>query len=408
MIDRDGSKRRLVEPNKAEEALRASEERYRLLAESIPPLRKAHDELERRVRQRTAELAQANEELRESRDELQTIYDGMVEGLLIADIETKRFLRVSPSLCRMLDYSEEELLAASIEDIHPPENVSDDLETFEAAAEGRVSINENRPVLRKDGSVFYADITLHRVFYDERPCLLALFRDVTQRWRAEEVLAKEHRILKHLLHASDHERQLIAYEIHDGLAQQLAGALMQFQTFEHLKDTKPKLAAKAFEAGTTMLRQSHYEARRLIAGVRPPILDEQGIATALGHLVNEQVRLKGPKIEYRRSVDFDRLERTLENGIYRISQEALSNARNYSKSPRILVSLLQRGDRLRIEVRDWGIGFDPKLIPENHFGLEGIRQRARLLGGKCSIRSAPGKGARVTVELPVVLRDEEA
>ena len=58
------------------------------------------------------------------------------------------------------------------------------------------------------------------------------------------------------------------------------------------------------------------------------------------------------------------------------------------------VSLLQRGDRLRIEIRDWGVGFDPKAVPKNHFGLEGIRQRARLLGGKCSIRSKAGKGTR--------------
>ena len=76
----------------------------------------------------------------------------------------------------------------------------------------------------------------HRVFYDERPCLLALFRDITERKQAEEALRKEYRNLKHLLHSSDHERQLIAYEIHDGLAQQLAAALMQLQAFDHLKD----------------------------------------------------------------------------------------------------------------------------------------------------------------------------
>ena len=105
------------------------------------------------------QVAELNEHLRQSNDELQTIYDGMIEGLLITDIETKRFVRVNPSMCRMLGYSEEELLAASIKDIHPPEEVPNDLQRFQAAAEGRVSINEDRPVLRKDGSVFYADIT---------------------------------------------------------------------------------------------------------------------------------------------------------------------------------------------------------------------------------------------------------
>ena len=111
--------------------------------------------------------------------------------------------------------------------------------------------------------------------------------DITDRKRAEEALAKEHRNLKHLLQSSDHERQLIAYEIHDGLAQQLAGAIMQFQAFAHLKDKNPKDAAKAFDAGLTMLQQGHFEARRLIAGVRPPILDEAGIVEAISHLVHE-------------------------------------------------------------------------------------------------------------------------
>ena len=118
---------------------------------------------------------EAEEALRHSHDELKAIYDGMVEGLLVTDIETKRFVRVNPAMCRMLGYSEEELLAASVKDIHPPEEVPNDLQRFQAAAEGRVSINEDRPVLRKDGSVFYADITGHRVFYDERPCLIGSF-----------------------------------------------------------------------------------------------------------------------------------------------------------------------------------------------------------------------------------------
>ena len=106
-------------------------------------LRQAQEQLERQVADRTARLAQANAHLRheirerrQSYDQLQTIYDGMVEGLLITDIKTKRFMRVNSSLCEMLGYSEEELLALSIKDIHPPAEVPDDLERFQATAEG--------------------------------------------------------------------------------------------------------------------------------------------------------------------------------------------------------------------------------------------------------------------------------
>ena len=76
-----------------------------------------------------------------------------------------------------------------------------------------------------------------------------------------------------------------------------------------------------------------------------------------------------------------------------------------ARARRVRVSLLQRGDHVRIEIRDWGIGFDLKAVPKNHFGLEGIRQRAKLLGGKYSLRSSLGKGTRITVELPVVVRE---
>ena len=130
-------------------------------------LRRAHDELDRRVQQRTAELSAANLEL-------QTIYDGIIEGLLITDVETRRFVRANSALCRMLGYSEDELLAASLKDIHPPEEVPNDLARFQAVAEGRVLIHEDRPVLKKDGSIIYADIVGHPVVYDGRPCTLAL------------------------------------------------------------------------------------------------------------------------------------------------------------------------------------------------------------------------------------------
>jgi two-component system sensor histidine kinase DegS len=242
-------------------------------------------------------------------------------------------------------------------------------------------------------------------YMDEDKCPVHRVVGGDDRQQAEEALKEELRTLKHLLQSSDHERQLIAYEIHDGLAQQLAGVLMQFQTYEHLKDTQPEEAANAYRAGMIMLQQSHSEARRLVAGVGLPLLDDSGVVEAIANLVHERCRSTGQKIDLYSRVDFDRLAPALENAIYRITQEAVTNACKHSKSERVRVSLLQQQDRVRITIRDWGVGFDRKTMPENRFGLEGIRQRARLLGGKCSIRSAAGKGACVTVDLPVVARE---
>jgi PAS domain S-box-containing protein len=352
------------------------------------------------------ERKRVEEALRHTLDQLQAVYDGLVEGLIITDVETKRFARVNPALCRMLGYSEQELLVLSLKDIHPPEEVANDLARFRAVAEGQVSIHEGRPVLRKDGSIFYADIVARAISYNGRSCTLALWHDVTERKRAQEALERERRTLQHMLRASDHERQLIAYDIHDGLAQQIAGALMQLDVFDHQRASQPKQAAGAFQAGMTMLRQSHFEARRLINGVRPPILDESGVVAAIAHLVHEPRGRKAPEIEFHSKVHFDRLEGVEENAIYRIVQEGITNACKHSKSKKVRVSLLQRGNRVRIEIRDWGVGFNPGALPEQRFGLTGIRERARLLGGKCMMRSKPGDGTAIIVELPVVERSK--
>ncbi len=210
--------------------------------------------------------------------------------------------------------------------------------------------------------------------------------------------------LRLLLESSDHERQLIAYEIHDGLAQQLAAAVMQLQSYKHLRSASPAKAVTAFDAALELLREAQAEARRLISGVRPPVLDESGLVAAMVHLVQGRRATGGPRIEFHSDVAFNRLPMALEESLYRIAQESLTNACRHSHSDRIRVMLAQEGDEVRLEVRDWGSGFDPDAVGKGHFGLEGIRQRTRLLGGHVAIESRPGHGTAVRVAVPLANR----
>jgi signal transduction histidine kinase len=97
----------------------------------------------------------------------------------------------------------------------------------------------------------------------------------------------------------------------------------------------------------------------------------------------------------------------LENAVYRIFQEALTNACKHSRSKKVMVTLAQEGSEVRLEVQDWGSGFDPGAVGKGHFGLEGIRQRVRLLGGRLAIESTPGSGTVVRVVVPIVERPQE-
>ena len=237
--------------------------------------------------------------------------------------------------------------------------------------------------------------------------LQELYRSLEQRvqQRTAEV-RREQETLQHLLRSSDHERRLIAYEIHDGLAQQLAGAIMQFESHDVFEKQDPDEAAKAYATGLALLRQGHAEARRIISGLRPPILDDAGVVLAIEHLTNDGWAVAaGANIEFHHDVNFARLAPVLENAIYRIVQEGLTNALKHSQSKSVRIELLQAGEELEVVIQDWGIGFDSKKERDECFGLKGIRERARLLGGSATIDTTRGSGTRIVVRLPVVLRD---
>jgi signal transduction histidine kinase len=228
-----------------------------------------------------------------------------------------------------------------------------------------------------------------------------LRQQIKERRHAERLLQKEQRYLRHMLELQDRDRQLIAYEIHDGLVQQLAAAIMRFEIISQVTEDKSAEARKTLASGVEMLGQCMREARRLIGGLRSPALDEFGVVAAIEELACQGDAADKPEIEFVHHLDCQRLEPSLENAIFRIVQESLTNARRHSRSERLLLRLIQRDGHIRIEVQDWGVGFNARNVGDGHFGLEGIQERARLFGGSAAVKSAPGKGTRIVVELPV-------
>jgi PAS domain S-box-containing protein len=353
------------------------------------------------------ERKQAREALRQSHDELQAIYDQAVDGIIIVDAEAANPVRANAAFCGLLGYSEEEVRTISPERVHSPEVLPSVWKHLEAVKKGNIARIDDLPFVRKDGGIVYADVVTSPILYNKRSCWISFFHDVTERKQAQVALERERQSLWRMLQASDHERQIISYDIHDGLAQYLAAAGMQLQVFDGLRESNPDEAKKAYDAATQLVRQSHSESRRLISEVRPPVIDEIGLETAISHLVHEQRRRGGPKIECHSSVQFGRLPPIVENALYRIVQEALTNACKHSKSKKVTVTMTQEGQDVRLEVRDWGIGFNPEAVGKGHFGLEGIRQRVRLLGGRLTIESTPDFETLIQVVVPIVERQSQ-
>jgi signal transduction histidine kinase len=226
---------------------------------------------------------------------------------------------------------------------------------------------------------------------------IAMFRDDTQRKQAEQALEAERKFLRHLIKTQDRDRQLTAFDLHDGIVQLMTGALMRLDA---LQGKNPAAADDDdLRSARRLVREAVEEARRMIGGLRPPSLDEKGVIGAIEYLADPQSR--DMQVEFVHDVKFTRLSPLQETTLYRIVQEALHNAERHSGSDRARVLLKQRGKTIYLEIRDWGKGFDPKTTRLRRFGLRGIEERSRLLGGTVRIDSSPRQGTLIRVTLPL-------
>ena len=263
----------------------------------------------------------------------------------------------------------------------------DDRKREETALEDRQSELERRVASRTD-SLQAANRRLHL--------------EVAERQRAENELRAKQRFLEQLLEAHESERQLIAYEVHDGFVQELTGALMLLEAGQNSIRTQAEVGDAQLGRAAEHLRSAIDEGRRLISGLRPPIVDEQGTVAAIEYLIEENRAAESAQVSFQHDVQFDRLSPLIEAVIFRITQEALTNARRHSHASQIEICLQQYGDRLRLTIEDDGEGFDTADRPTRRFGLKGMQERARSVHGELNIDSAPGCGTRVTAELPLV------
>ena len=228
--------------------------------------------------------------------------------------------------------------------------------------------------------------------------------------RLYEELAKRERELRDLvgrmLVAEEEERRRVAYEVHDGLTQMVVAAHQRLQIFA--EDNPPRSAEgrEELEGTIELVRRTVTEARRVIADLRPTTLDDFGLATAV-RLQIEELRARGYEAGYEETLGEARLPATLETALFRVAQEALTNVRKHAETDRVRVTLAHRADGIvRLEVRDWGRGFDPTGVtskggPGERVGLSSMRERITLLGGELEILSQPGGGTSVVAEVPL-------
>ena len=242
----------------------------------------------------------------------------------------------------------------------------------------------------RDGTPLWVESLVSWLSWQGQPTLLATVIDITTR--------KQH----------DEERRKTAYEIHDGLAQLLVSAQQHLETCDALWHDDATLALRHFTLGHERLQRALVETRRLLAQLRPVPLETLSLLPAVQQYLEDVGRDAGWEVECQGDMAGVCLVPAQEVALFRIVQEAVTNAWKHAQTSRMHIAFTTTDGpepTLSLVIKDWGVGFQPVQTPTRlpRLGLLAMRDRARMLGGTCTIDSRPGQGTTVRVHIP--LRD---
>ena len=199
------------------------------------------------------------------------------------------------------------------------------------------------------------------------------------------------------------ERNRLAREIHDTLAQGLAGITLQLETAGALLETSAGSGnvRASVEQALISARQNLEEARRSVLDLRAAPLEGRSLPEALTWLSERFNERGSPQLEYRLEGANHPLPARVEAGLYRVAQEALENVAQHAGASQPVLNLSISPEQVVLEIVDDGRGFEPGQIPAGRFGLIGLNERVRLLGGSLELKSSPGAGTVVRASVPL-------
>lgn len=196
------------------------------------------------------------------------------------------------------------------------------------------------------------------------------------------------------------ERQRLAREIHDTLAQGFAGIVVHLETAEQFDPLSDSPARPHLDLARSVAREGLDDARRMLAALRPEILAQRGLPEALARVTQEWSRRTGVAATLSITGAASPMHPDIELTILRAVQEALTNIARHAGARTVAVTLSYMEDVLVLDVQDDGKGFEPALTAGHGFGLAGMRERTERLEGSFSIESLPNEGTTVSITLP--------
>jgi PAS domain S-box-containing protein len=338
---------------------------------------------------------------------LWSVFEAAAQAIFIVD-QPGRIRMANPATEKMFGFDAAELLGQSVDMLLPEHlragHAAHRTQYFNKPQTRPMGLGMDLQARRKDGTMFYAEISLSHVDSAQGTLAVAFVTDISKRRTDEEAIRQQREELQllagKLLTAQDEERRRIARDLHDDLSQTLASLAIDLgrhankaaagETTSHLR----QLQERATKAAESVRRISH----RLHSSV----LDDIGLVAALEQFCEEFQERSGIRTEFASQDVPDRLPLAIASSVYNIAQECLHNVSKHSRTSAVAVRLEQVNAALRLSVKDGGVGFRLGTTGSGKgIGIGTMQERARLLQGRFSIWSEPGAGTEVRVDVPL-------
>ena len=350
----------------------------------------------------TIERNIAHTMLQKSEQRFRCLFQEAPIGIALEDTDGK-LLFVNPALCSILGFSEGELRGRYCSEISDPDESDDDDDLFQRLLAGTIKrYSMERRFVRKDGVRIWGriEVSLLRNQEHNAALVIGMMEDITERKNGKLELEKTRSELEelagHLIQAHEEERHRISRELHDDIGQRLALLSVDLDLLSSSMDNM----------GRDDDGEKLYELKMQVDGLTTDVhqlshqlhsakLQSLGLSGALEELCKQVSRQHQIQVQYHVPSQVSYLSPDLSLCIFRVTQEALSNAVRHSKSPTVSVELSSRDSFLRLNVRDFGVGFDSSSS-SGGIGLVSMRERLRLVGGRLSVESTIGAGTLVS------------
>ncbi len=350
------------------------------------------------------EKKKAEEAILASEERYRSLFFNNPMSIYIWDIDTLEVLEVNDTAQKEYGYSRDEFLSKNMKDLRKKENIEKYLLFVEELKKtGQDMIMQGVwKHLRKNGEEITMEIYSQKIFFKERNAVLALANNIDEKIRlesklAEEREAKQKEITEAVIRVQEKERYEISRELHDNVNQQLTVAMMYIATAEKGANNAEALLKQS----SGFIYNAIEEIRKLSKALVTPLIKDFGLCKAIEGLL-EDIQPANNSIHF----DFfcenfyeEDIHYEFKLSIYRIVQEQMNNILKHAKAKEVVIELY-RDEVIRLSVNDNGVGFDTKKKRKG-IGIHNIQTRVGLYGGQINIHSEPGKGCQLRIEFPI-------